>query len=81
MSWPEDPDGDLTPILEASIALMEKAMTTLTAHDRCDRCSARAYHRLQKGELTLDLCSHHWRKHGKAMVEKDWELLAATITE
>jgi hypothetical protein len=78
--WPEDPYGDMAPILEASIATLEKPVTvTLTPADRCDNCSARANHRLTKGELTLDLCTHHWRKHGEAMVEKDWNLLAATV--
>ena len=53
----------------------EAAMTTavapsapLTAEDRCDRCGAQAYLRVELqsgGELLF--CAHHAREHGEAL--------------
>lgn len=39
----------------------------LTAHDRCDRCSARAYvaAHLEAGDLTF--CAHHFAKYEAAL--------------
>ena len=42
--------------------------TPLTAADRCDRCGAQAYLRvelLSGGELLF--CAHHAREHGEAL--------------
>jgi hypothetical protein len=62
-AWPEDPDGDMAPILEASVeaakarhpsgrALYDEAFpgngVMLTADDRCDRCNAAAAYRVAK---------------------------------
>ena len=44
--------------------------TPLTAADRCDRCGAQAYLRvelLSGGELLF--CAHHAREHGDALKE------------
>ena len=44
--------------------------TPLTAVDRCDRCGAQAYLRvelLSGGELLF--CAHHAREHGDALKE------------
>lgn len=41
---------------------------TLTAEDRCDRCGAQAYLRVELtsgGELLF--CAHHAREHGDAL--------------
>jgi len=44
--------------------------TPLTAEDRCDRCGAQAYLRVELqsgGELLF--CAHHAREHGDALRE------------
>ena len=51
--------------------------TPLTAADRCDRCGAQAYLRvelLSGGELLF--CAHHAREHGEALKE-----VAATMVD
>jgi hypothetical protein len=37
-------------------------METLVSTDRCDRCGAQAYVRVNNGELELDFCGHHYTK-------------------
>lgn len=46
---------------------------TLTAEDRCDRCGAQAYLRVELGEAGLELlfCAHHAREHGDKLKELD----------
>lgn len=49
--------------------------SALTAADRCDRCGAQAYLRVELqsgGELLF--CAHHAREHGDALKE-----VAATV--
>lgn len=49
----------------------------LTAADRCDRCGAQAYLRVELqsgGELLF--CAHHAREHGDALKE-----IAANVTD
>ena len=42
----------------------------LTANDRCDRCGAQAYTRVELAEgLELLFCAHHTREHGDALKE------------
>jgi hypothetical protein len=42
----------------------------LTAVDRCDRCGAQAYLRVQiKGGFELLFCAHHAREHGEKLRE------------
>ncbi len=42
----------------------------LTAVDRCDRCGAQAYLRVQlKGGGELLFCAHHAREHGEKLRE------------
>jgi hypothetical protein len=51
--------------------------TGLTANDRCDRCGAQAYLRVELqsgGELLF--CAHHAREHGDALRE-----VAASVTD
>ncbi|GAA5156706.1 hypothetical protein GCM10023340_45280 [Nocardioides marinquilinus] len=46
------------------------APSTLTAEDRCDRCGAQAYLRvelLSGGDLLF--CAHHAREHGEKLRE------------
>jgi hypothetical protein len=38
----------------------------LTPADRCDRCGARAYVRVQLGAGELFFCGHHSREHAPA---------------
>jgi hypothetical protein len=51
--------------------------TPLSAADRCDRCGAQAYLRVELlagGELMF--CAHHAREHGDALKE-----VAATVVD
>ena len=51
--------------------------TSLTAEDRCDRCGAQAYLRVELqsgGELLF--CAHHAREHGEKLKE-----VAAAVTD
>ena len=42
----------------------------LTASDRCDRCGAQAYLRVElQGGGELHFCAHHAREHGDALRE------------
>ena len=53
------------------------ASTPLTAEDRCDRCGAQAYLRVELqsgGELLF--CAHHAREHGDKLRE-----IAATVVD
>ena len=40
---------------------------SLTAADRCDRCGARAYVRVELAVGELLFCAHHGRKHADAL--------------
>lgn len=44
-------------------------MTTLTAVDRCDRCGAQAYMRVELVAGELLFCAHHAREHGDALTK------------
>ncbi|WP_406530719.1 hypothetical protein [Streptomyces sp. I8-5] len=86
--WPQDPDGDMTPILEQSIEAAKERHPSgtaipvglyLTAHDRCDNCSAAAQFRVHRiGGLELDFCGHHWQKHHVALYSGGWFVVAGT---
>ena len=55
---------------EAEVTTAVATSTPLTAADRCDRCGAQAYLRvelLSGGELLF--CAHHAREHGEALKE------------
>lgn len=40
----------------------------LTAHDRCDRCSAQAYIHVElMSGLDLVFCGHHYAEHAEAL--------------
>lgn len=44
--------------------------STLTAEDRCDRCGAQAYLRVELASgLDLLFCAHHAREHGEKLKE------------
>jgi hypothetical protein len=44
------------------------ATTPLTALDRCDRCGAQAYMRVElSGGAELLFCAHHAREHGSKL--------------
>lgn len=46
---------------------------TLTAKDRCDRCGAQAYMRVEISEdQVLLFCAHHAREHGPVLKEKGY---------
>lgn len=48
---------------------MSTATATLTAHDRCDRCGAQAYVRVEMEFGELLFCAHHARQHSTALSE------------
>jgi hypothetical protein len=53
------------------------APSALTAADRCDRCGAPAYLRVELGSgLELLFCAHHAREHGEKLKE-----VAVTLTD
>lgn len=86
-TWPAKPDGDMAPILEASIEAEQakerhpsgedvSAITgiVLTAADRCDTgCGAAAVYRVSAGLNPLDYCGHHWRKFKPSMT--GWKVI------
>lgn len=85
-SWPSDPDGDMTPVLEQSIEAakarhpsgVEIAAVTqvvLNAQDRCDSCGGAAVFRVGRDEAELDFCGHHWRKHSPSMSIRGWTVV------
>jgi hypothetical protein len=87
-AWPNDPNGSLVPILEASLeasvarhpsASGDTPGDVLTAADRCDRCNAAAGYRVRSGVTTtvLDFCVHHWRRYFPAMAENGWVVVGA----
>ena len=71
MSRNSFPGGTGDPIRnEAYVTTAVATSTPLTAADRCDRCGAQAYLRVELltgGELLF--CAHHAREHGDALKE------------
>ncbi|MFG3137660.1 hypothetical protein ACGFZA_15790 [Streptomyces sp. NPDC048211] len=78
----------MTPILEQSIEAVKERHPSgkavpmapnLTAHDRCDACSAAAQFRVHRvGGLELDFCGHHWQKHHAPLYAEGWFVVAGT---
>ena len=57
-----------TPREEADVTTAVAPSSSLTASDRCDRCGAQAYLRVELhsgGELLF--CAHHAREHGEKL--------------
>jgi hypothetical protein len=72
-----EPDTDGEKEADVTTAIAPKP-AGLTASDRCDRCGAQAYLRVELqsgGELLF--CAHHAREHGDALRE----VAAAVIDE
>ena len=62
---------------EADVTTALAPRSPLTASDRCDRCGAQAYLRVELqtgGELLF--CAHHARQHGEKLRE-----IAATVID
>lgn len=51
---------------------------TLTAQDRCDRCSAQAFVVWSRDNLALQFCRHHSVKFGPDLLSDEW---AVTVDE
>mgnify|MGYP003348158757 CR=1 FL=1 len=51
----------MTNIVEDHPSVKEKEYI-LTAHDRCDQCSAQAYIRIKGSTGELYFCGHHYEK-------------------
>ena len=67
-SFPRDTGGQTRN--EADVTTAVATSMPLTAADRCDRCGAQAYLRVELrsgGELLF--CAHHAREHGEALKE------------
>ena len=47
-------------------------MNTITAADRCDRCGAQAYLKMEKGNVSLLFCAHHSREHKTKLIAELW---------
>ena len=63
--------------MNTAVAPSSASSAGLTAADRCDRCGAQAYLRVELqsgGELFF--CAHHAREHGAALKE-----IAVTLTD
>lgn len=89
-AWPEDPNGSLVPLLEASVeaakqrhpsALPGPSGDILTGADRCDHCGGSALYRVQR-ELNgvarvLDFCRHFFVKSFPAMAIDGWRVVGA----
>ncbi|MFS3130008.1 hypothetical protein ACLM5J_16530 [Nocardioides sp. Bht2] len=55
---------------EADVTTAVAPSTSLTAEDRCDRCGAQAYLRVQMTSgFDLLFCAHHAREHGDKLRE------------
>ena len=52
-----------------SAAVIQPKPGALTATDRCDRCGAQAYMRVQLSSGELLFCAHHAREHGDKLRE------------
>lgn len=91
-AWPDDPNGSMLPILEASIEAAKARHPSaqsppvappdaivLTAADRCDAaCSAAALYRTAKGNRYLDFCRHHlFRYFPKMSNEQGWKVVGS----
>ncbi|WP_217702786.1 DUF7455 domain-containing protein [Nocardioides guangzhouensis] len=62
---------------ERPIVTTAVAPSALTAADRCDRCGAQAYLRVELASgLELLFCAHHAREHGEKLQE-----VAVTMTD
>jgi hypothetical protein len=48
---------------------MTNVVAALTAKDRCDRCGAQAYLRVELMASELLFCAHHAREHGDKLRE------------
>ena len=67
---PASPDKGVDDEREADVTTAVAPSAPLTAEDRCDRCGAQAYLRVELasgGELLF--CAHHAREHGDRLKE------------
>lgn len=67
---PASPDKGVDDEREADVTTTVAPSAPLTAEDRCDRCGAQAYLRVELasgGELLF--CAHHAREHGDRLKE------------
>ena len=53
-------------------------MDTLVSTDRCDTCAAQAYVRVNKADMVLDFCGHHFTKLGEALDKNGWSIAIDT---
>jgi hypothetical protein len=54
----------------------EVEVVSLTAQDRCDRCSAQALSVARKDDFELLFCKHHERESGPALLTSGWRIIA-----
>jgi hypothetical protein len=84
-AYPNDPNGSLVPILEASVEAAKQRHPSasgdtpgvvLTGADRCDEgCGAGALYRLRLRAMELDFCHHHKAKYFPEMEAWGWVVI------
>jgi len=74
----DTPPVPRTTYQEAEYITQTLAPTKLTAHDRCDRCSAQAYVRVVLPSGDLLFCGHHWSRHEEVLRPKAVEVYDET---
>lgn len=96
-AWPDDPDGSLVPVLEASIEAAKKrhpsgkgesVETVVPTFDPCDRCGHAAAYRVGKFDendrpldMALNFCGHHFRKIFPPMADQGWAVIGGNPEE
>jgi hypothetical protein len=53
-------------------------MEQLTSSDRCDRCGAQAYVRVNNSKYDLDFCGHDFTKLGEVLDAQGWNIAIDT---
>lgn len=85
-----NPDGDMVPILEASIEEAKRrhpsaqpalpVSVTLTTADRCDGCGAEAAYSVGRGDQDMLFCRHHHLKNFPSMASQGWQVIGGNPT-
>lgn len=57
--------------------MLDVAMVSFTAHDRCDRCGAQAYTMAVRDDVAAELlfCAHHRREVYDRLEEDGWTII------
>lgn len=76
---PDNPYGDMAPILTRSIAAEKiRELPPLTLADRCDSCGAQALYRWHKpGDIVnvMEFCHHHSNANKPHLDARGWAII------